>query len=106
MGDVESRTTHQMYDIFVVEPNTRSVKNVAAFMYDNGVPIEKALVCIIASIVLDSFYVSCPLRDRYSIWEKNLYTAHKARYFSTTLKRSMWVNGNAFLSSRNCAARG
>ena len=44
---------------FVVEPNTNSVKNVAAFMYGNGVPVEKAVDCFIVCIELCSYYVSC-----------------------------------------------
>ena len=72
---------------FVVEPNTNSVKNVAAFMYGNGVPVEKDVDCIIPCVELYSYYVSCALKDWYSIWDKNPYTAHKAWYYSMTLKR-------------------
>ena len=56
LGDVESLSTYLIYDIFVVEPNTHSVKNVAAFMYGNGVPIEKAVDCFISCVGLDSLY--------------------------------------------------
>jgi len=92
---VESWPTYLIYDTFVVEPNTNSVKNFAGFMYGNGVPVEKAVDCFIACIVLCSYYVSCALRDWYSIRDKNPYTAHKARYYSTSLKRWMWIKGNA-----------
>jgi len=94
-GDVESWPVYLIYDIFVLEPNTNSVKNVAAFMYGNGVPIEIAVDCFIACIVLDSYYVSCAMKNLYCIWDKNPHTAHKARYYSMTLKRWMWINGNA-----------
>ena len=36
------------------------------------VPIEKAVDCFIACIVLDSYYVSCAMKDWYSIWDKPL----------------------------------
>lgn len=42
-GNVESWPAYLIYDILVVEHNTNSVKNVAAFRYGNGVPIEKAV---------------------------------------------------------------
>jgi len=41
LGDVDNWPTYNICDLFVAEPNTISVKHVAAFMYGNGVPIEK-----------------------------------------------------------------
>jgi len=38
-GDVETWPTYIIYNMFVVEPNTISVKKIAAFMYSNGVPV-------------------------------------------------------------------
>jgi len=70
--DVESLPTYLIYDIFVVEPNTHSVKSVDVFMYGNGVPIEKAVDCFMACIGMDSFYITCALRDWYSMWDKIL----------------------------------
>ena len=48
-----------------------------------------------AYIVLDSYYVSCAMKDWYSIWNNNPYTARFARYYSMTLKSWMWINGKA-----------
>ena len=48
-----------------------------------------------AYIVLDSYYVSCAMKDWYSIWNNNPYAAHFARYYSMNLKRWMWINGKA-----------
>jgi hypothetical protein len=64
-------------------------------MYGKGDSFEKDVNCIIACKLLESIYVSCALRDWYSIRDKNPYTAHKARYYSTSLKRWIWINGNA-----------
>jgi len=63
-------------------------------MYVNGVPIEKAVDYFIA---LSDWTVIMyrAMKDWYSIWDKNPYAAHKARYYSMTLKRWMWTNGNA-----------
>jgi len=44
LGYVETLSIH-IYNIFVVEPNTISVKKVAAVMYGNGVPVERAIDC-------------------------------------------------------------
>jgi hypothetical protein len=56
LGDVESWPTC-ILDIFVVKPNRLSVQNVAAFMYGNGVPVEKAVDCFVACIGIDCYYV-------------------------------------------------
>jgi len=45
LGDVETWPSYVIYNMFIVEPNTISVKKIAAFMYGNGVPVEKAIAC-------------------------------------------------------------
>jgi hypothetical protein len=90
-GDVDIWHTYIICDLFVTEPNTISVKHVAAFMYGNGVPIEKTVDCFIASVGFDSYYVSCSMKDWYSSWYN---AAHNAKYYSTASKRWMWINGN------------
>jgi len=81
--------------MFIVEPNTISVKKFAAFMYGNGVPVEKAIACFNACMDWDSCYVSCAMVDWYCTWDKNLHRAHKAEYYSMSLKRWIWINGKA-----------
>ena len=48
LGGVESWPTYIIYNMFLVEPNTISVKKVAAFMYGSGVPAE----CVIDFLML------------------------------------------------------
>jgi hypothetical protein len=86
---VESWPTCLIYDIFVVETNTIGVQNVASFMYGNGVLVETGVDCFVACIGLDSYYVLRAMKDWFSIWNNNPYTAHFSRYYSTTLKRWM-----------------
>jgi len=81
--------------MFVVLPNTISVKKVAYFMYSNGVPVECAIDCFNACRGLDSYYVPCAMNDWYSIWDKYSYKGHKAEYYSMSLKRWIWLNGGA-----------
>ena len=91
LGNVDTWPTYIICDLFVTEHNTISVKHFAAFMYGNGVPIEKAIECFITCIEMDSYYVSYSMRDWYSIWDN---AAHEARYYSMASKRWMWINGN------------
>jgi len=81
--------------MFIVEPNTISVKKVAAFVYGNGVPVERTVNCFNACIGLDSYFVSCAMNDWYSIWDKNPYKVHKAEYYSLSWKCWIWINGKA-----------
>ena len=53
-------------------------------------PSKKAIDCFIACIEMDSYYVSCAMRDRYSIWDN---TAPEALYNSMAWKRWIWING-------------
>jgi len=95
LGDVESWPAYIINNLFVVKPDTGSVKKVAVIMYGSGVPIERDIDCFIAYIGLDSYDVSYAMKDRYSIWDKNPYRAHKAEYYSMSLKHWIWINGMA-----------
>jgi len=68
LGNVESWSTYIGYNMLVVAPNTINVKKVAAFMYGNGVPVERAIDCFNTCMGLDSYYVSCAMNNWYSIW--------------------------------------
>jgi len=80
--------------MFVVEPNTISVKKIAAVMYGNVVPVERAMDSFNACMRKDS-YVSCAMKDWYSTWNKNANRAHEAEYYSMSLKGWIWINGKA-----------
>jgi len=95
LGNVESWPTYIIYNMFVVEPNTISVKKVAAFMYGNAVTVINAINCFNVCMGLDSYYVSCAMRDWYCIWDNNPYKPHKAEYYSMSSKRWLWINGEA-----------
>jgi len=74
LGDVESWSTYIIYNMFLVEPNSISVKKVAAFMYGNAVPVTSAINCFNACMELDSSssYVSSAMKNWYAIWDKSL----------------------------------
>ena len=48
LGNADTWPTYNICDLFVTEPKTFSVLYFAAFMYGNGVPIEKDIACFIA----------------------------------------------------------
>jgi hypothetical protein len=45
VGDVESWPTYIIRHMFVDEPNARTVKNFATFVFGNDVPVEVAVNC-------------------------------------------------------------
>jgi len=92
LDDMENWPTCIILDIFVTKRNTISVLNFPAFMYGNCVPVEKAVDCFVACIRIDCYYVSCAVKDWYSIWNSNPYKTHFPKYYSTTWKRWMWLN--------------
>jgi len=62
------------------------------YIYCN-ITVEKAVDCFVACVGIDSYYVSCALKDLYSTWDKRPSKTHFAQYFSMTSKRKMWLNG-------------
>ena len=94
---MESWPTYIIYNMFLVEPNTISVKKVAAFMYGNTLPVTSAINCFNACMELDSSssYVSSAMKHWYSTWDKNPYRPHIAEYYSMSSKQWFWINGEA-----------
>jgi len=57
--------------------------------------VERAIDRFNGCVVFDNYYVSCVMKDWCFIWNKNPYKAHKAEYYSMSLKRRIWINGMA-----------
>ena len=77
-------------DLFITKPCTLSVIHVAALMYGNNVPLEKAVDCFVACVGIDSYYMSCAVKDLYTTWDNLPSKTHFAQYFSMTFKSTMW----------------
>ena len=69
LGGVEIWPSSIIIDLFITKPCTVSVINVAAFMYGNNVPVEKVVDCFVACVGIDSYYVSCAVKDLYNTWD-------------------------------------
>lgn len=100
LGYVECWPTYLIYGIFLVEPN-RVMWRMFLLLWTATVFPSKNCRLFNACIGLQSFYVSCALRICIPYWIKILKLL-KARYYSTTLKRWMCINGNA-LSQQEAA---
>ena len=62
LGGVVTWPSSIIIDLNVTKSCTISVINVA-FMYGNNVPVEKAVECFVACVGIDSYYVSCAVKD-------------------------------------------
>jgi hypothetical protein len=83
---------NRYYRFIFTTPCTSSIINVAAF-YGNNVPVEKAVDCFVACVGINSYYVSCAVKDLYTTWDSIPSKTHFAHYFSMTFKSTMWLNG-------------
>ena len=92
LGDVETWPSSIFIDLFITKPCTLIVIHVAAFMYGNNIPVEKAMDCFVACVGIDS-YVSCVVKDLYTTWDNLPSKTHLAQYFFIIFKRRMWLNG-------------
>jgi len=93
LGSIETWPSAVIVDLFITKPCTMSVQNVAAFMYGNCIPVEKAVDCFIACVGIESYYVSCAVKDWYTTWDNIPHKTHFAKYYSMAYKRWMWLNG-------------
>jgi len=93
LGSVETWPSTIIIDFSITKPCTISVTNIAAFMYGNNDPVEKAVDCFVAYVEIDSYYVSCSVKDWYTTCDNLPHKTHLARYYSVAFKRWMWLNG-------------
>jgi len=93
LGHVEFWPPSDIIDLFFTTPCTSSIINVAAFMYGNNVPVEKAVDCFVGCIGINSYYMSYALKDLYTTWDNFPSKTHFAQYFSLSFKRTIWMNG-------------
>ena len=98
LGNVGSRPTYAIYNIFIEEPCPRSIKKVAAFMCGNGVPLDIAVECFNVCSGLHSSLVSQTMNKWYCTWDSHPHKKHKAAYYSMLFKRMathIWRSGVA-----------
>jgi hypothetical protein len=92
LGDVEIRPTCIMLHMFVEKPSVHNVKNVAAFMYSNDVPVDIAVLCFNACNGAKHNFVRERINEWYYVLNRYPYKSHKAEYCSICLKSMVWVN--------------
>jgi hypothetical protein len=93
VGAVESWPTYIILHMFVEEPNARTVRNVAGFMYGNQVPVEHAVNCFDACNGLNRSYVAEKIHEWYYVWRRDSYRSHMVEHYNTRLKCNVWING-------------
>ena len=80
----------------MLEPNSRVMKKVAAFMYGNNLRLSDVVACYNACNGRHQSRVETVLRAWYDVWNRDVNQSHKEQYYSTLLKCLAWINGKAF----------
>jgi hypothetical protein len=75
LGAVESWPTH-IFQMFVEGPSARTVKNVAAFMYGNDVPLRTDVKCFNACNGCKHSFVEVSRFEWDYVWNRNPYKFH------------------------------
>src|SRR5215510_11388328 len=88
VGGVKEWPTYILLDLVVEHPDDRVMKDVASFLYGNGVGVEKAM----------DLYIACrgeqyapiireALTSWYKTWDSRPFHIHIAEYYNTKVKR-------------------
>ena len=90
LGSVDSWPPYVLRLMFMLEPNPRVMKKVAAFMYGNNVRPCDALGCYKACNIRHQSRDETVLRAWYDEWDRDVNQRHMEQYYSMLLK---WMNG-------------
>ena len=94
-GLVDTWPTYIIHDMFVEEPQHKSIKTVAAFMCGNTIPCELAIDCFNACNGLNKSFVTTLITHYYARWDSLPYRTHGINYWSVFYKRWQWMNGES-----------
>jgi len=95
LGSVDSWPPYVLRLMFMLEPNPRVMKKVAAFMYGNNVRLSDAMACYKACNGRHQSRVETVFRAWYNVWDRDVNQRHKEQYYSMLFKCLAWINGKA-----------
>jgi len=94
IGPLDRWPAYIIFHLFSSVPDDRVTKQVAAFLYGNGVCLETATACYLEcrgrehmQIITDGIY------SRYQKWKRNPVQNHKAMYYDMHTGHMKWING-------------
>ena len=95
VGDFNEWPTDILRDIFIETPYHLSVGRIAAFGYGNGVPL-RILTRFVAMANPHWRHIhSLQLYTQYHMWKGEVDASHCAQYFSMSLGKYCWINGDS-----------
>ena len=95
LGSVDSWPEYELTRMFMLNPNPRVVKHIAAFMYGNNVRLSDAIACYNACNGRQQKGVETEMRAWYDTWDIQVNRRHMEQYHSMLLKCRAWINGKA-----------
>ena len=94
LGSVYNCPPYVLRLMFMLEPNPRVMKKVAAFMYGNNLKLSDAVACYKACNGRHQAVLKL-LRAWNDVWDRDVNQRHKEQYYSMLLKCFAWINGKA-----------
>ena len=89
LGSVDSWPPCVLRLMFMLEPNSRVMKKVAAFMYGNNVRLSDAVACYNACNGRHQSRVETALRAWYDVWDRDVNQS--LRNSTTVCFRNVWL---------------
>jgi hypothetical protein len=93
VGAVETWLSYIILHMFMDEPNARTVKSLAGFLYGNEVDLDTASKCVNAWNGVNRGYVSREMHAWYYTWQLESDSRHVAEYYNTLIRCNVWING-------------
>jgi hypothetical protein len=95
LGPVDNWPSYMISHMFVDVPNARIMKNVAAFMYGNGIELDKAIKCYHAcNGRRNQTMIEYTMTNHYKTWDGPPYIKQEMQYYNMYTKKVVWINGN------------
>jgi len=95
LGAVTTWPTYMLKNVFVEDPTRQSVREVAGFMYGNGVPHRIATRCFQLCNGGRLAEIECGMFEWFYVWNRSPHKVHMEEYWSVELKAWAWLNGSA-----------
>jgi len=92
---VETWPTYILLDLFVEDPNIVSVREIAGFMYGNGVPIREATQCFQMCNAGRRAFIEQNMVFWYKEWNRSPYKPYLEKYYCSVKDNGMdtWKSG-------------
>ena len=95
IGSVDRSPSFALKLMFMMDPNSRVMKKVSAFMCGSNVRLSNDMACYNACNGHHQSRVETKLKAWYVVWNRDVNQSHREQYHSMILKCLARINGKA-----------